>query len=298
MSCQSRRTSRRRRLVDIERQRDAQPRGAFRNRRRTDRPNIETLRCIRRPAHAPPYRRRSPEGSASRGLRYRATGAVRSSQTAIRCASVPAAQVRPRRFQCCAHARRDQRRGRRGINERPRAIDQKVAKRFGARISPPNVPSALPQVCSVMTLSRPSNAAAEPPPLGRSTPVAWASSTRNPSWRSANGQLDQRRTVAVHAVEAFDRHPGPPRAAGPAPSRDRGIKRIDIVMRTPTDSRDRTNALMDAGMDQLVMHDEIAALRQRREDREIGDIAAAEIERRFGAERRLPLRASSASCSG
>ena len=44
------------------------------------------------------------------------------------------------------------------------------------------------------------------------------------------------------------------------------------------------NPFMDAGMDQFVMDDEIVGLWQRREDGEIGDIAATEIQRGFGAE--------------
>ena len=45
------------------------------------------------------------------------------------------------------------------------------------------------------------------------------------------------------------------------------------------------NALMRAGMDQRIMDNEIAALRQRRKERGIGGIAAGEIERPLRSEK-------------
>ena len=44
------------------------------------------------------------------------------------------------------------------------------------------------------------------------------------------------------------------------------------------------HAVVDAGVDQRVVHDEIAALRQRREQRHVGHEAAAEEQRALGAE--------------
>ena len=158
---------------------------------------------------------------------------------------------------------------------------------FGARMKPPDVPSALPHVCSVMTLSRPSNGAARPPPLrpehaGR---VGFVDHDHCLVPVRDSQQFSEVRVVTVHAVEAFDRQPGPPLAAGPAPFHDRRIKRIGIVMLGADGfSAAKTNAVMDAGVDQFVMHDEITALRQRREDGEVGDVATTKIERRFSAE--------------
>ena len=50
------------------------------------------------------------------------------------------------------------------------------------------------------------------------------------------------------------------------------------------------HAVMDAGVDEGIVHDDIAALRQRREDRDVGHEAAAEEQRTLGAKERGRLR--------
>jgi len=98
-------------------------------------------------------------------------------------------------------------------------------------------------------------------------------------------QFGEVRAVAIHAVEAFDRQPGPPGASGGAPADDRRVERIDIVVRHPDKAGPApAKSLVHAGMDQFIVDDQIAGLRQGREDREIGDIAATEIQGGLGAE--------------
>src|ERR1700736_5496475 len=56
-------------------------------------------------------------------------------------------------------------------------------------------------------------------------------------------------------------------------------------MRNPDEiSASPTQTFMNARMDQFVMDHKILSLRQRREDRKIGYVTTAKIQRRFGAE--------------
>lgn len=106
-------------------------------------------------------------------------------------------------------------------------------------------------------------------------------------------EIGKVRAVAIHAVQAFDRKPGPTLAAARAPTADRCVEGVGIIMRRPDEiSASGPKPFVDAGMHQFVMNDQIATLWQRREDREIGNVAAAKIERCFGAEigRRFALK--------
>jgi len=98
-------------------------------------------------------------------------------------------------------------------------------------------------------------------------------------------QIGEIRAVAVHAVDALDREPGPPASPGAAPLPQPRIEGLRVVVRNADHLRTATaHPFMNAGMDQFVVQDDVAVLRQRREDREIGGVAGAEIERGLGAE--------------
>ena len=104
-------------------------------------------------------------------------------------------------------------------------------------------------------------------------------------------EVVERRAVAVHAVEALDRDPRRARAARRAPILDGVLEGLRIVVAgLGALGLAHAHAVVDAGVDQRVVHDEIAALRQRREQRQVGDEAAAEEQRAFGAEERRGLR--------
>ncbi len=100
-------------------------------------------------------------------------------------------------------------------------------------------------------------------------------------------QFGQRRSVAIHRIEAFNRDPGMSGSASLAPVADGLVERADVVVR----DRDGLgpagrDARMCACVNQRVMHDNVAALRQGREDGHIGCIAAAEKQCAFGSEER------------
>ena len=104
------------------------------------------------------------------------------------------------------------------------------------------------------------------------------------------GELIQRRTVAVHAVETLDGQPDAPSPATGAPRAHRILERPRIVVRDLGDlGAARARALVGARMRQGVEDEEIAALRQCREQGVVGDVAAAEEKRSLGVkERRGP----------
>ena len=70
------------------------------------------------------------------------------------------------------------------------------------------------------------------------------------------------------------------------PAADHILNRIGIVVRAEAKlGASGARAFMDTGMDELIEHQQIAPLRQRREHGEIGDIATGEKDRRFRAEK-------------
>ena len=98
-------------------------------------------------------------------------------------------------------------------------------------------------------------------------------------------QVGQGRGVAVHRIEAFDRDPRGALAALLTPSPDRRLERGRIVVdRRRGGGARQLHPLMHTGMDQRVMDDQVAALRQRRQQRGVGGIAGGEIEARLRAE--------------
>ncbi len=98
-------------------------------------------------------------------------------------------------------------------------------------------------------------------------------------------QLLKGRAVAVHAVKAFHRDPGPPPAARRPPGADLLLERPRIVMSSGHAVRPaRPHAVMRACVDQFVVHHEVAALGQGREQRVIRRKAAAEVERGLSPE--------------
>ena len=124
------------RLVDVERQREAQPRGALRHGRRADRADVEAARLhggSQRASRAR-RRRRSPAGSASPMASMPqlspelAAGKAQRATAASRAALASKRQMTQRR----AHDGGHQRRRRRRVDEGARAIDEKVAERAAA----------------------------------------------------------------------------------------------------------------------------------------------------------------------
>ena len=85
------------------------------------------------------------------------------------------------------------------------------------------------------------------------------------------GQFGQRREIAVHRIQRFDRDPRLPAAAAGAPGRQRPGKGAGIVVRhQPVFGAGQPQPLVGAGMDQLIRQDQVAALRQGRHQRRIG----------------------------
>ena len=104
-------------------------------------------------------------------------------------------------------------------------------------------------------------------------------------------EIGKRRAVAIHAVEAFDRDPGPAFPARRPPRADLVLERRRIVVRRLGEFRPaRVHAVMGARMDERVVNHEIAALGQGREQGIVRGKAAAEIKRGFGAEKLRRLR--------
>lgn len=95
----------------------------------------------------------------------------------------------------------------------------------------------------------------------------------------------ERRTVAVHGIEALHRDPRPTAAAVPTPVGDRGLEGLDVAMaRTDRNGPPARQTVVDGGMDQRVVDDQIGRTGQAREDRQIGGVAGGEIERAIGTE--------------
>jgi hypothetical protein len=152
-------------LIDVRRQRDAEARGALGDGQRTYRPDIKTSALQRgSKSHScligtDDYRK----NMRTRGLDVATTAKLASRELNQTREPIPAPGIGSREFEGHTCDRGDQRR--RGGRENGRArLTRKSRIVRGARIKPPTVPSALPQVCSVMTLSRPSKAAASPLP--------------------------------------------------------------------------------------------------------------------------------------
>ena len=85
------------------------------------------------------------------------------------------------------------------------------------------------------------------------------------------GEFGQRRAVAVHAVHALHDDPGQARATIGTPRPDRILECADVIVRyRPDGCPAQPHAVMRAGVDQRVMQDDIAALRQGRQRRHVG----------------------------
>lgn len=98
-------------------------------------------------------------------------------------------------------------------------------------------------------------------------------------------QVLDRSLVAVHAVEALDRNPDPASAAASPPITDGAFRRLHVVMREGCAiGPAQPHSLMAACVNELVMHDEVAPLRQRREQAGVGRIAVGEEEGGLRAE--------------
>ena len=105
------------------------------------------------------------------------------------------------------------------------------------------------------------------------------------------GQLGNRRAVAVHAVERFDRNPGLARGIAGPPARKRFGKSADIIVRHRNAFGPRqAHSLVRAGMDQRVVEDRIAALGQCRQQHAVGAVAIGEEQRALAAEEACCLR--------
>ena len=105
------------------------------------------------------------------------------------------------------------------------------------------------------------------------------------------GKFGNRCTVAVHAVERFDRDPGLARGIAGPPMRERFGKGADIIVRHRNAFGPRqTHPFVRAGMDQRVVEDRIAALGQCRQQHAVRAVAIGEEQRAFAAEEARGLR--------
>ncbi len=99
-----------------------------------------------------------------------------------------------------------------------------------------------------------------------------------------SGEVGERSPVAVHRIEAFDRDPWRAGAAACAPAEDSVFKGLRVVMRSRCAlGAAEFHPVVRARMDQRVVDEQVAALRQRREQRGVGREAGGEEERRLGA---------------
>ena len=104
-------------------------------------------------------------------------------------------------------------------------------------------------------------------------------------------EVGERRPVALHRVKAFDRDPRAACATLRAPVRDRVVERLGVVVARPYMLRfARAHSVVDAGVDQLVVDDEIAAGRERRKERVVREEAAREVKAGLRPRKRPPLR--------
>ncbi len=93
------------------------------------------------------------------------------------------------------------------------------------------------------------------------------------------GQGLQRRAVAVHGIEALDHDPRPPLAALPPPGGYGRFERLGVVVRDAhAIGPAEPHAVVGAGVDQLVVDHEVAALGQGGQERPVGRIAAGKVE--------------------
>lgn len=100
-------------------------------------------------------------------------------------------------------------------------------------------------------------------------------------------EILERRDIAIHAVDALDHDPDPSVAALGAPAANGVFDRLGIIVRADPELRSaRPRTFMDAGVHQGIEHQQVAALWQRRQHGEIGDVAAAEEQCGLGAEER------------
>jgi len=100
------------------------------------------------------------------------------------------------------------------------------------------------------------------------------------------GEIAERRHVAVHRIERFDRNPDPALAPFGAEGGDEVGKALQVIVTGEDRGRLRqADAVMDAGMDQLVRDDQVTALRQGREQRHVGEKAVGQEQRCLGAEK-------------
>jgi len=94
-------------------------------------------------------------------------------------------------------------------------------------------------------------------------------------------EVGKRYAVAIHRIEAFHHNPGGANSSLLTPCADGSLECIRIVMRDGDDvGLSGPHAFMRAGMDQFVIDNQIAALRQSRENCEVCRITIAEIKHR------------------
>ncbi|MNS91963.1 hypothetical protein D3C72_1260770 [compost metagenome] len=98
-------------------------------------------------------------------------------------------------------------------------------------------------------------------------------------------QSRKRGTVPIHGVKAFDGNPRAAPATLPPPADYFPFECLDLIMRHGDHLRlAGGDTIMDAGMDQGVVKDEVFPQRQCGEQRDIGGKTAAEIDCFFSPE--------------
>ena len=105
------------------------------------------------------------------------------------------------------------------------------------------------------------------------------------------GEIAERGAVAIHTIKTLDGDPRAAFMARSAPAADFILDGVGVVVRGHHHlGSSRAHPVMGACMDERVVDDEIAALRQGREKRSVRRKTAAEIEGRLGAEKSRGVR--------
>ena len=186
-----------------------------------------------------------------------------------------------------------QRRGRGREDEGAAAVDEEVAQRRRQAQQRPLAPQRLAAGVQRGDVVAPVQRAAEPlaavaEHAGR---VRLVDQQERVVAIRQRGEIGERRAVAVHPVQALDRDPDAAGAASRAPPEDRVVGRADVVVReAPGLGTTEPHAVVRAGVDQRVVEDEVATLRQGREGDEVGGKSRRQEQRRLAAEERRGLR--------
>lgn len=98
-------------------------------------------------------------------------------------------------------------------------------------------------------------------------------------------QVFKRCEIAIHAVEALDYDPDPPRSARGTPVANCAFDNLGVVMGADSKRGSASScSFVNAGVNQGIKDEQVVPLRQRCQHRKICDITTAEEERGLRAE--------------